>query len=117
MNPKCVDRDNSSGDETITTTKRRNLSDEASISGEKALVEELHRDESEPSGLRLLGLLLQYAECVSMENLNDATDLLPKIAELSSPYGSSPQRVGAFFAHTLQVRVITLCLGICNYWP
>ena len=109
MNPKRVDRDDSSGDEATTATKRRNLSDEASVSGEKALVEELHRDESESSGLRLLGLLLQCAECVSVQNLDDATDLLPEIAELSSPYGSSPQRVGAFFAHTLQARVITSC--------
>ena len=36
-----------------------------------------------------------------MENLDDATDLLPEIAELSSPYASSPDRVGAFFAHAL----------------
>ena len=112
MNPKRVDRDDSSGDEATTATKRRNLSDEASVSGEKALVEGLHRDESESSGLRLLGLLLQCAECVSVQNLDDATDLLPEIAELSSPYGSSPQRVGAFFAHALQARVITSCLGI-----
>ena len=109
MNPKCVDCDDSSGDETTTAMKHRNLSDEASVSCVKALVEELHRDESESSGLRLLGLLLQCAECVSMEILNNATDLLPEIAELSSPYGSSPQRVGAFFAHTLQARVITSC--------
>uniref|UniRef100_A0A7N2M9Z3 Uncharacterized protein n=1 Tax=Quercus lobata TaxID=97700 RepID=A0A7N2M9Z3_QUELO len=58
MNPKRMDCDDSSGDETTTAMKRRNLSDEASISDEKALVEELHRDESESSGLRLLGLLL-----------------------------------------------------------
>ncbi|GMY09524.1 scarecrow-like protein 23 [Fagus crenata] len=112
MKSKRVDRDDSSDDET-TTTKRRNYSDEASVSGEKAtvvVVEE--RDESESSGLRLLGLLLQCAECVSMDNLDDATDLLPEIAELSSPYGSSPQRVGAYFAHALHARVITSCLGM-----
>ena len=117
MNPKRVDHDDSSSDETTTATKRRNLSDEASVSGKKALIEELNCDESESSGLRLLGLLLQCAECVSMEILDNATDLLPEIAELSSPYGSSPQRVGVFFAHALQARVITSCLGICNYWP
>ena len=116
-NPKCVVRDDSSGDETTIATKHRNLSDEASVFGEKALIEELHPDESKSSGLRLLGLLLQCTECVSMEILNYATDLLPEITELSSPYGSSPQRVGAFFAHTLQARVITSCLGICIYWP
>ena len=117
LNLKCMDRDDSFGDETTTAMKRRNLFDEVFVSGEKALVEELHCDESESSGLRLLGLLLQCAECVSMEILDDAIDLLPKIAELSSPYDSSPQRVGTFFTHAFQARVITLCLGICNYWP
>ncbi|KAJ6380662.1 hypothetical protein OIU77_029539 [Salix suchowensis] len=52
-------------------------------------------DGGESSGLRLLGILLQCAECVAMDNLNDATDLLPEIAELSSPFGSSPERVGS----------------------
>ena len=89
MNPKRMDRDDNSGDETIIETKCRNLSDEASVSGEKALVKELHRDKSGLSGLRLLGLLLQCTECVSMEILDDATDLLPEIAELSLPYDSS----------------------------
>ncbi|XP_030973094.1 uncharacterized protein LOC115992979 [Quercus lobata] len=36
-----------------------------------------------------------------MENLDNATDLLLEIANLSSPYTSSPQRVGAFFAQAL----------------
>ncbi|KAJ6871816.1 hypothetical protein NC652_037231 [Populus alba x Populus x berolinensis] len=69
-------------------------------------------DGGEASGLRLLGLLLQCAECVAMDNLNDATDLLPEIAELSSPFGSSPERVGAYFAHALQARVVGSCLGV-----
>nr|POF09360.1 hypothetical protein CFP56_12847 [Quercus suber] len=80
MNLKCVDCSKSSGDETTTATKHGNLSDKASISNEKALIEELHHDESKFSGLRLLGLILQCAECVSMENLDYATDLLPEIA-------------------------------------
>jgi len=68
-------------------------------------------DGGESSGLRLLGLLLQCAECVAMDNLNGATDLLPEIAELSTPFGSSPERVGAYFAHALQVRVVSSILG------
>ncbi|KAK8630572.1 hypothetical protein V6N13_079360 [Hibiscus sabdariffa] len=66
--------------------------------------------EGESTGLRLLGLLLQCAECVAMDNLEDATDLLPEISELSSPFGSSPERVGAYFAHALQARVVSSCL-------
>lgn len=67
--------------------------------------------EGESTGLRLLGLLLQCAECVARDNLDDATDLLPEISELSSPFGSSPERVGAYFAHALQARVVSSCLG------
>ncbi|XP_059450082.1 scarecrow-like protein 23 [Corylus avellana] len=110
MRTKRVDRDDSSGDET--TMKRRTFLNEGSVSGEKAVEE---AEGSESSGLRLLGLLLQCAESVATENLDDATDLLPEIVELSSPYGSSPQRVGAYFAHALQARVITSCLG--TYTP
>uniref|UniRef100_A0A7N0TJ50 Scarecrow-like protein 23 n=1 Tax=Kalanchoe fedtschenkoi TaxID=63787 RepID=A0A7N0TJ50_KALFE len=65
----------------------------------------------ESSGLRLLGLLLQCAECIAMDNLSEASDLLPEISELSSPFGSSPERVAAYFAHALQARIISSCLG------
>uniref|UniRef100_A0A7N2KTM4 Uncharacterized protein n=1 Tax=Quercus lobata TaxID=97700 RepID=A0A7N2KTM4_QUELO len=44
MNPKHANRDDSTSDETTTATKCRNLSDEAFVSGEKALIKELHRD-------------------------------------------------------------------------
>ncbi|KAI3457653.1 hypothetical protein Pfo_014316 [Paulownia fortunei] len=63
------------------------------------------------TGLRLLGLLLQCAECVAMDNLDDAGQLLPEIAELSSPFGSSAQRVGAYFADALSARIISSYLG------
>ncbi|XP_041005514.1 scarecrow-like protein 23 [Juglans microcarpa x Juglans regia] len=110
MKSKRVDREYSSGDDA--TTKRMNFSNEASVSGEKTVDE---REEGESIGLKLLGLLLQCAESVALEHLDEAADLLPEIAELSSPYGSSPQRVGAYFSHALQARVITSYLG--TYWP
>ncbi|KAL0546881.1 hypothetical protein IC582_016799 [Cucumis melo] len=68
-------------------------------------------DLTDSTGLRLLGLLLQCAECVAIDNLQEANDLLPEISELSSPFGTSPERVGAYFAHALQARVISSCLG------
>ncbi|XP_059662953.1 scarecrow-like protein 23 [Cornus florida] len=92
--------------------KRRNFSGEATVSGEKTAVE--HEEaviDGESTGLRLLGLLLQCAEFVAMDNLDDATDLLPEISELSSPFGSSPERVAAYFAEALQARIISSCLG------
>lgn len=67
--------------------------------------------ESESTGLRLLGLLLQCAECVAMDNLEDAGNLLPEIAELSSPFGSSAQRVAAYFADALSARILSSYLG------
>lgn len=110
MKTKRADRElaggESSGDDPSSSTKRANLSGQkTAVEGEEAVIEE------ESTGLRLLGLLLQCAECVAMDNLNNATDLLPEIAELSSPFGSSPERVGAYFAHALQARVISSCLG------
>ncbi|KAH6780947.1 GRAS family transcription factor [Perilla frutescens var. hirtella] len=67
--------------------------------------------DADSTGLRLLSLLLQCAECVAVDNLDDAGQLLPEIAELSSPFGSSAQRVGAYFADALSARIISSYLG------
>ncbi|PSS05813.1 Scarecrow-like protein [Actinidia chinensis var. chinensis] len=115
---RTIDLDESTGDhdDNDSSRKRMNLSGEASISGEKtaaaaAAENEEALIEGESSGLRLLGLLLQCAECVAMDNLDEATDLLPEISELSSPFGSSAERVAAYFANALQARIISSCLG------
>lgn len=71
--------------------------------------------EAESSGLKLLGLLLQCAECVAVDNLDHANNLLPEITELSSPFGSSPERVAAYFAEALQARIIGSYIG--TYTP
>lgn len=94
--------------------KRTNFSGEkttAEAEEEQAFDPEPHGGDS--TGLKLLGLLLQCAECVAMDNLDFANDLLPEIAELSSPYGTSPERVGAYFAQALQARVLSSCIGSC----
>ncbi|KAK6926150.1 Transcription factor GRAS [Dillenia turbinata] len=114
--------DSSSDD--LSRGKRRNLSAEASMSGEKNNEEQQQREETvdeeddstaiiegESTGLRLLGLLLQCAEAVATDNFDDASDLLPEIAELASPFGSSPERVAAYFAEALQARIISSYLG------
>ncbi|CAI0440017.1 unnamed protein product [Linum tenue] len=119
MKTKRVDRDLAGDDDP--SAKRPNFSageqsepaeEDPSSSSAAAAVSVVEGGES--TGLRLLGLLLQCAECVAMDNLDDATDLLPEISELSSPFGSSPQRVGAYFAHALQARVVSSCLGTYN---
>nr|DAD43907.1 TPA_asm: hypothetical protein HUJ06_002137 [Nelumbo nucifera] len=126
MRPKRSDRESHAGDSTgdnedNQARKRfnfgRNLSGEATVSGEKSVRHEDEAEEEiviggESSGLRLLGLLLQCAEAVSMDNLDEASGLLPEISELASPFGSSPERVAAYFAEALQARIISSCLAI-----
>lgn len=118
MKSKRVDRDddddNPNGDPLRAVAKRANVIEQEQKLQEQEEEAEQHDVvvmEGESAGLRLLGLLLQCAECVAMDNLDDATDLLPEISELSSPFGSSPERVGAYFAHALQARVVSSCLG------
>lgn len=62
--------------------------------------------EGESESLRLLGLLLQCAECVAMDHLDDAAGFVPEMSELSSPFGSSAERVAAYFGDALQARKI-----------
>ncbi|KAJ8532046.1 hypothetical protein K7X08_011969 [Anisodus acutangulus] len=75
-------------------------------------VEEVVVVDADSIGLHLLGLLLQCAECVAMENLDEAGNLLPEIAEFSSPYGSSAERVAAYFAEALSARIISSHLRV-----
>ncbi|KAG8080065.1 hypothetical protein GUJ93_ZPchr0007g6411 [Zizania palustris] len=66
---------------------------------------------AETRGLRLLNLLLRCAEAVATDQLPEARDLLPEIAELASPFGSSPERVAAYFGDALCARVLSSYLG------
>ncbi|EPS62626.1 scarecrow-like protein 23, partial [Genlisea aurea] len=63
------------------------------------------------AGLRLFGLLLRSAECVAVGNVDEAAELLPEMVELSSPFGSSAQRVGAYFTEAISARIIASYLG------
>ncbi|KAJ4975978.1 hypothetical protein NE237_001084 [Protea cynaroides] len=118
MRTKRMDRDSrvgesSSGkDEDDQGRKRRNSGKK--LAGEKP-EEEIVVGGGESNGLHLLRLLLQSAEAIAMDNLDEATELLPEISELSSPFGSSPERVAAYFAQALQARIISSCLG--TYTP
>ncbi|GER53998.1 scarecrow transcription factor family protein [Striga asiatica] len=70
-------------------------------------------EDSDAAGLRLLGLLLRCAECVASDCPDDAALLLPEAAELSSPFGSPAQRVGAYFADALSARLVSSRIGAC----
>ncbi|KAJ0966318.1 hypothetical protein J5N97_027456 [Dioscorea zingiberensis] len=74
-------------------------------------------DNDEQRGLHLLSLLLQCAEAVAIDDLTSARDLLPEISELASPFGSSPERVAAYFAEALHARIVSSVLGAYSPLP
>ncbi|CAI0438094.1 unnamed protein product [Linum tenue] len=78
-------------------------------SDEKAEKEQRKRDEE---GLHLLTLLLQCAEAISADNLEEASRMLLEISELSTPYGTSAQRVAAYFSEAMSARLVSCCLGM-----
>ncbi|KAJ0982648.1 hypothetical protein J5N97_010903 [Dioscorea zingiberensis] len=105
------------GDDDDRGRKKPYLLDAAAVSSAEdeddgaALVAEKGRRGAESRGLRLLGLLLQCAEAVAMDRLTEARDILPEISELASPFGSSPERVAAYFAEALNARIVSSFLG------
>ncbi|GER52624.1 GRAS family transcription factor [Striga asiatica] len=72
---------------------------------------EHHRQQDE-QGLHLLTLLLQCAEAVSADNLEEANTMLLEISQLATPFGTSAQRVAAYFSEAMSARILTSCLGI-----
>ncbi|CAK8542206.1 unnamed protein product [Lathyrus sativus] len=68
-------------------------------------------------GLHLLTLLLQCAEAVSAENLDQANKMLLEISQLSTPFGTSAQRVAAYFSEAISARLVSSCLGIYATLP
>ncbi|KAK4783318.1 hypothetical protein SAY86_007692 [Trapa natans] len=75
--------------------------------------EERRQQKKDEEGLHLLTLLLQCAEAVSADNLEEAKRMLLEISELSTPYGSSAQRVAAYFSEAISARLVSSYLG--NY--
>ncbi|EOA15532.1 hypothetical protein CARUB_v10004949mg [Capsella rubella] len=102
MTSKRFDRDFQPSDDPSAAKRRiEEFSDEALRSGGAAAI-------------KLLSLLLQCAEYVSTDHLPEASTLLSEISEICSPFGSSPERVVAYFAQALQTRVISSYLsGAC----
>ncbi|PKA51827.1 Protein SCARECROW [Apostasia shenzhenica] len=74
--------------------------------------EELRQKKRDEEGLHLLTLLLQCAEAVAADNLEEANRLLLEISELSTPFGTSAQRVAAYFSEAMSARLVSSCLGI-----
>ncbi|XP_037429854.1 protein SCARECROW 2-like [Triticum dicoccoides] len=74
--------------------------------------EEQRRRQRDEEGLHLLTLLLQCAESVNSDDLDEAQRALLEIAELATPFGTSTQRVAAYFAEAMSARLISSCLGL-----
>ncbi|KAJ1273906.1 hypothetical protein BS78_05G020900 [Paspalum vaginatum] len=73
---------------------------------------EQRRRQRDEEGLQLLTLLLQCAESVNADNLDGAHRTLLEIAELATPFGTSTQRVAAYFAEAMSARLVSSCLGL-----
>ena len=79
--------------------------------------EETRQQKRDEEGLRLLTLLLQCAEAVSADNFEEANKMLLEISELSTPFGTSAQRVAAYFSEAMSARLVSSCLGIYATLP
>ncbi|XP_021301478.1 protein SCARECROW-like [Sorghum bicolor] len=86
--------------------------EETAAAAAKERKEEPRRRQRDEEGLHLLTLLLQCAEAVNADNLDDAHRCLLEIAELATPFGTSTHRVAAYFAEAMSARLVTSCLGI-----
>ncbi|KAG2614627.1 hypothetical protein PVAP13_3NG219688 [Panicum virgatum] len=84
----------------------------AAAGAAKERKEEQRRKQRDEEGLHLLTLLLQCAESVNADNLDDAHLTLLEIAELATPFGTSTQRVAAYFAEAMSARLVSSCLGL-----
>ncbi|KAL1549024.1 protein SCARECROW-like [Salvia divinorum] len=79
--------------------------------------EELRQQEKDEQGLHLLTLLLQCAEAVSADNLEEANRMLLEISQVATPFGTSAQRVAAYFSEAMSARIVSSCLGIYAALP
>ncbi|KAG1365568.1 putative protein SCARECROW 2-like [Cocos nucifera] len=84
----------------------------AAAAAAKERKEEIRQQKRDEEGLHLLTLLLQCAEAVAADNLEEANRLLLEISELSTPFGTSAQRVAAYFSEAMSARLVSSCLGL-----
>ncbi|KAH7842983.1 hypothetical protein Vadar_011270 [Vaccinium darrowii] len=79
--------------------------------------EETRQKQRDEEGLHLLTLLLKCAESVAADNFEEANKMLLEISELSTPFGTSAQRVAAYFSEAMSARLVNSCLGIHGTLP
>ncbi|GMH05447.1 hypothetical protein Nepgr_007287 [Nepenthes gracilis] len=79
--------------------------------------EEMRQQQRDEEGFHLLTLLLQCAEAVAADNMEEANKILLEISERSTPFGTSAQRVAAYFSEAMSARLVNSCLGIYAVLP
>ncbi|KAH6832378.1 GRAS family transcription factor [Perilla frutescens var. hirtella] len=80
-------------------------------------MESIRKQQKDEQGLQLLTLLLQCAEAVSSDNLEEANRMLLEISQVATPFGTSAQRVAAYFSEAMSARLVSSCLGIYAALP
>ncbi|VFQ91045.1 unnamed protein product [Cuscuta campestris] len=73
---------------------------------------EMEQQRKDEEGLHLLTLLLQCAEAVAADKTEEANEMLLQVSELSTPFGTSAQRVAAYFSEAMSARLVNSSLGI-----
>ncbi|XP_057477059.1 LOW QUALITY PROTEIN: protein SCARECROW-like [Actinidia eriantha] len=73
---------------------------------------EMQKKKRDEEGLHLLTLLLKCAEVVAADNFEEANNMLLEISQLSTPFGTSAQRVAAYFSEAMSARLLNSCLGL-----
>ncbi|XP_075485756.1 protein SCARECROW-like [Primulina tabacum] len=89
----------------------------SAIETRKEKKEEYRQQQRDEQGLQLLTLLLQCAEAVSADKLDEANKLLLEISQLATPFGTSAQRVAAYFSEAMSARLVSSCIGIYAALP
>lgn len=79
--------------------------------------EETRQKKRDEEGLHLLTLLLKCAESVAADDFQEANKMLLEISELSTPFGTSAQRVAAYFSEAMSARLVNSCLGVYGTLP
>ncbi|XP_074286875.1 scarecrow-like protein 23 [Silene latifolia] len=98
----------------ISNTYSCNVEDDNDDHGHDHNIEP-HKPDSEQSALHLLTLLIKCADHITTNNTTAATNLLPEINLLSTPYGSPPHRVAAYFSHSISSLLINTHLRRDNH--
>ncbi|KAG8378583.1 hypothetical protein BUALT_Bualt07G0000700 [Buddleja alternifolia] len=100
-----------------TSTETRTMSTAPALELIKERKQELQHKQKDEQGLHLLTLLLQCAEAVSADNLEEANRMLLEISQIATPFGTSAQRVAAYFSEAMSARIVSSCLGIYAALP